>query len=262
MWLLVLFQNLQSSKIPLVAGHLGEGLLELLVDRLELLLLGDQLVLQSVHLHQKRRVTLILQWNKRRVGGWRGGGVQKSESIRLSSSHLCLKLHNRLLSKLSASLGLQQPFRIFFNIIWYSSMPTQVQLNINIIMMLIPASTWRSGSWSAPCSCSHERLPSPRQPGHKTLFAWLLSISLLLSDHPMIPYHHFSIGQLDIFITLLKAGTSMDLRLLATPLNSSSSPSSSSPSSLSPPRTWGCWPQLSTLPPTPGFLSLPPMEDG
>ena len=52
MWLLVLFQNLQSSKIPLVAGHLGEGLLELLVDRLELLLLGDQLVLQSVHLHR------------------------------------------------------------------------------------------------------------------------------------------------------------------------------------------------------------------
>ena len=57
MWLLVLFQNLQSSKNPLVAlalvaGHLGEGLLELLVDRLELLLLGDQLVLQSVHLHR------------------------------------------------------------------------------------------------------------------------------------------------------------------------------------------------------------------
>ena len=52
MWLLVLFQNLQSSKIPLVAGHLGEGLLELLVDRLELLLLGDELVLQAVHLHR------------------------------------------------------------------------------------------------------------------------------------------------------------------------------------------------------------------
>ena len=65
MWLLVLFQNFQSSKIPLVAGHLGEGLLELLVDRLELLLLGDELVLQAVHLQQKRRVTLILQWN-----GW------------------------------------------------------------------------------------------------------------------------------------------------------------------------------------------------
>ena len=71
MWLLVLFQNLpKSPKISLVAGHLGEGLLELLVDRLELLLLGDQLVLQSVHLHQKRRVTRILQWNKRRVDGW------------------------------------------------------------------------------------------------------------------------------------------------------------------------------------------------
>ena len=62
MWLLVLSQNFQSSKIPLVllallvllvAGHLGEGLLELLVDRLELLLLGDQLVLQSVHLHRE-----------------------------------------------------------------------------------------------------------------------------------------------------------------------------------------------------------------
>ena len=61
MWLLVLSQNFQSSKIPLVllallvllvAGHLGEGLLELLVDRLELLLLGDELVLQSVHLHR------------------------------------------------------------------------------------------------------------------------------------------------------------------------------------------------------------------
>ena len=52
MWLLVLFQNLQTSKIPLVAGHLGEGLLQLLVDRLELLLLGDELVLQAVHLHR------------------------------------------------------------------------------------------------------------------------------------------------------------------------------------------------------------------
>ena len=59
MWLLVLFQNLpKSSKLPLVAGHLGplvaghlgEGLLELLVDRLELLLLGHQLVLKAVHL--------------------------------------------------------------------------------------------------------------------------------------------------------------------------------------------------------------------
>ena len=52
MWLLVLFQNLLCPKIPLVAGHLGEGLLELLVDRLELLLLGDELVLQAVHLHR------------------------------------------------------------------------------------------------------------------------------------------------------------------------------------------------------------------
>ena len=34
----------------LVAGHLGEGLLQLLGDGLELLLLGDELVLQPVHL--------------------------------------------------------------------------------------------------------------------------------------------------------------------------------------------------------------------
>ena len=52
MWLLVLFQNLLCPKIPLVAGHLGEGLFELLVDRLELLLLGDELVLQAVHLRR------------------------------------------------------------------------------------------------------------------------------------------------------------------------------------------------------------------
>jgi hypothetical protein len=34
----------------LVSGHLGEGLLELLGDGLELLLLGHQLVLQPVNL--------------------------------------------------------------------------------------------------------------------------------------------------------------------------------------------------------------------
>jgi hypothetical protein len=34
----------------LVSGHLGEGLLELLCDGLELLLLGHQLVLQPVNL--------------------------------------------------------------------------------------------------------------------------------------------------------------------------------------------------------------------
>ena len=34
----------------LVAGHLGEGLLKLLGDGLELLLLGDELVLEPVHL--------------------------------------------------------------------------------------------------------------------------------------------------------------------------------------------------------------------
>ena len=36
--------------IELVAGHLGEGLFELLGDGLVLLLLGDELVLQPVHL--------------------------------------------------------------------------------------------------------------------------------------------------------------------------------------------------------------------
>ena len=34
----------------LVSGHLGEGLLKLLGDGLELLLLGDELVLEPVHL--------------------------------------------------------------------------------------------------------------------------------------------------------------------------------------------------------------------
>jgi len=38
------------KKYKLVAGHLGEGLLELLGDGLELLLLADQLVLESVNL--------------------------------------------------------------------------------------------------------------------------------------------------------------------------------------------------------------------
>jgi hypothetical protein len=36
--------------VGLVSGHLGEGLLELLCDGLELLLLGHQLVLQPVNL--------------------------------------------------------------------------------------------------------------------------------------------------------------------------------------------------------------------
>ena len=34
----------------LVSGHLGEGLLQLLSDSLVLLLLGNQLILQPVHL--------------------------------------------------------------------------------------------------------------------------------------------------------------------------------------------------------------------
>ena len=36
----------------LVSGHLSEGLLELLGDRLVLLLLGNKLILQPVHLQQ------------------------------------------------------------------------------------------------------------------------------------------------------------------------------------------------------------------
>jgi len=39
-----------SSRHCLVSGHLSEGLLELLSDGLVLLLLGDQLILQPVHL--------------------------------------------------------------------------------------------------------------------------------------------------------------------------------------------------------------------
>ena len=39
--------------IELVAGHLGEGLFELLGDGLVLLLLGHELVLQPVHLRIK-----------------------------------------------------------------------------------------------------------------------------------------------------------------------------------------------------------------
>merc|ERR1719472_580558 len=42
--------NRQEWKSILVSGHLGEGLLQLLGDRLVLLLLGDQLILQPVHL--------------------------------------------------------------------------------------------------------------------------------------------------------------------------------------------------------------------
>ena len=37
----------------LVSGHLGEGLLQLLSDRLVLLLLRDQLILQPVHLREE-----------------------------------------------------------------------------------------------------------------------------------------------------------------------------------------------------------------
>ena len=47
--------------IKLVAGHLSEGLFELLGDGLVLLLLGDQLVLQPVHLMIKCiRIIIII----------------------------------------------------------------------------------------------------------------------------------------------------------------------------------------------------------
>ena len=39
-----------SSPTFLVSRHLGKGLFKLLVDRLELLLLGHQLALKAVHL--------------------------------------------------------------------------------------------------------------------------------------------------------------------------------------------------------------------
>ena len=42
--------RLEKRRSILVSGHLGEGLLQLLGDRLVLLLLGDQLILQPVHL--------------------------------------------------------------------------------------------------------------------------------------------------------------------------------------------------------------------
>ena len=51
MWLNRLFLFVQGTLLPsLVAGHFSKGGLELLGDRLELLLLGGQLVLQPVHL--------------------------------------------------------------------------------------------------------------------------------------------------------------------------------------------------------------------
>ena len=41
----------------LVSGHLGEGLLELLGDGLELLLLANKLVLKPVNLNKEKYVT-------------------------------------------------------------------------------------------------------------------------------------------------------------------------------------------------------------
>ena len=48
--------TVKPSSLSLVSGHLGESLLKLLVDRLELLLLGDQLVLKSVNLRRRSNV--------------------------------------------------------------------------------------------------------------------------------------------------------------------------------------------------------------
>ena len=42
-----------NGRRVLVSGHLGEGAVELLGDGLELLLLSDQLVLQSVDLNRE-----------------------------------------------------------------------------------------------------------------------------------------------------------------------------------------------------------------
>ena len=50
-----------NNMIELVSGHLGEGLFELLGDGLVLLLLGDELVLQPVHLMIKCiRIIIII----------------------------------------------------------------------------------------------------------------------------------------------------------------------------------------------------------
>ena len=50
-----------NKVIELVAGHLGEGLFELLGDGLVLLLLGHELVLQPVHLMIKCiRIIIII----------------------------------------------------------------------------------------------------------------------------------------------------------------------------------------------------------
>ena len=46
------FQHGRGLSVPLVSGHLCEGLLQLLGDGLVLLLLAHQLILQPVHLTQ------------------------------------------------------------------------------------------------------------------------------------------------------------------------------------------------------------------
>ena len=54
--------NRQEWKSILVSGHLGEGLLQLLGDRLVLLLLGDQLILQPVHLGNIAFKNIMKKW--------------------------------------------------------------------------------------------------------------------------------------------------------------------------------------------------------
>ena len=55
-----------SSRHCLVSGHLSKGLLELLSDGLVLLLLGDQLILQPVHLGKDEMIAFE---NKTRKAG-------------------------------------------------------------------------------------------------------------------------------------------------------------------------------------------------
>ena len=78
--------RVQANWGILVSGHLGEGLLQLLGDRLVLLLLGHQLILQPVHL----------------------GNIKDGIIAFKKSGHLLLQFLHGLLSELSAGLGLLQ----------------------------------------------------------------------------------------------------------------------------------------------------------
>ena len=54
--------QLANGRRVLVSGHLGEGAVELLGDGLELLLLSDQLVLQTVNLKCTMYINLLTYW--------------------------------------------------------------------------------------------------------------------------------------------------------------------------------------------------------